>query len=89
MNPNRPTVSALNQQRAKLKSEALEAVFHEFNTSVSSITPSTDYRFLAADSSTFTFFSKPSFPPPEYYVSEGYFDWLTHLEQPPDGGFIN
>lgn len=72
MDTNRPTASALNQQRAKLKPEALEAVFHEFNSLVSSIAPSTDYRFLAADGSTFTFFSKPSFAPPEYYVSEGH-----------------
>lgn len=31
-----------------------------------------DYRFLAADGSTFTFFSKPSFAPSEYFVSEGH-----------------
>lgn len=72
MNPDRPTASALNQQRAKLKPEALEAVFHEFNSSVRSVAPPTDYRFFAADGSTFTFFSKPSFASPEYYVSEGH-----------------
>lgn len=72
MDANRPTASAFNQQRAKLKPEALEAVFHEFNSSVSSFGTLTDYRFLAADGSTFTFFSKPSFASPEYYVSEGH-----------------
>lgn len=72
MDVNKPTASALNQQRAKLKPDALEAVFHEFNSSVSSIRKASDYRFLAADGSTFTFFSRPSFAPPEYHVSEGH-----------------
>lgn len=72
MDVNRPTASALNQQRAKLKPEALEAVFHEFNSSVTSIEKTADYRFLAADGSTFTFFSRPSFATPEYYVSGGH-----------------
>lgn len=72
MDPHKPTASALNQQRAKLKPEALEAVFHEFNSLVDDDSAPTDYRFLAADGSTFTFFSKPSFAPPEYYVSEGH-----------------
>ncbi len=64
-----PTASAFNQQRAKLKPEALEAVFKLFNSSVNSIDKPSDYRFLAADGSTFTFFSKPNFATPEYYVS--------------------
>lgn len=34
MVPNAPSASAFNQQRAKLKSDALEAVFHQFNSSV-------------------------------------------------------
>lgn len=70
--PNAPSASAFNQQRAKLKPEALEAVFHQFNSSVAAMDKAPDYRFLAADGSTFTFFSKPSFSPPEYYVSEGH-----------------
>lgn len=69
---NAPSASAFNQQRAKLKPEALEAVFHQFNFSVAAMDKAPDYRFLAADGSTFTFFSKPSFSPPEYYVSEGH-----------------
>lgn len=70
MDPQAPTASALNQQRAKLRPEALEMVFRHFNSLTDSLdgTPS-DYRFIAADGSTFTFFSKPSFSPSEYYVS--------------------
>lgn len=67
-----PSASAFNQQRAKLKPEALEAVFRQFNASVLSSEKPSDYRFLAADGSTFTFFSKPSFSPAEYFVSEGH-----------------
>lgn len=67
-----PTASAFNQQRAKLKPDALESVFQHFNLSVNSIEETSTYRFLAADGSTFTFFSKPSFASSEYYVSEGH-----------------
>ena len=67
-----PSASAFNQQRAKLKPEALEAVFHHFNASVLSTEKPSDYRFLAADGSTFTFFSNSSFSTPEYFVSEGH-----------------
>lgn len=38
--------SAFNQQRAKLKPEALEAVFHHFNTSVQSGEKPSGYRFF-------------------------------------------
>ena len=67
-----PSASAFNQQRAKLKPEALEALFRLFNSSVLSSEKPSDYRFLAADGSTFTFFSKPSFSTAEYFVSEGH-----------------
>lgn len=67
-----PTASALNQQRAKLKSDALKAVFKHFNSSVNSLEKISGYRFLAADGATFTFFSNPSFASPEYYVSQGH-----------------
>ena len=70
-----PTSSALNQQRQKLKPNALEAVFRLFNSSVTELLPDTlrdgNYRFLAADGSTFTYFSSPSFSPDEYYCSPG------------------
>ena len=67
-----PSASAFNQQRAKLKPEALETVFHRFNNSIRSEETSSTYNFYAADGSSFTFFSKPSFAPEEYYVSEGH-----------------
>lgn len=67
-----PSASAFNQQRAKLKPEALEAVFRKFNDFVQVEEIAADYRFLAADGSTFTFFSKPDFASEEYFVSEGH-----------------
>ena len=67
-----PTASAFNQQRAKLKPDALEAVFKDFNSSANSLEKTSGYRFLAADGSTFTFFCKPSYASPEYHVSEGH-----------------
>ena len=66
-----PSASAFNQQRAKLRPEALEALFHRFNSSLLA-NAAPGFRFLAADGSTFTFFSRPSFSPPEYFVSEGH-----------------
>lgn len=67
-----PSSSAFNQQRAKLKPEALEAVFQRFNSSLLNVENTSRYRFFAVDGSTFTFFSKPSFASEEYYVSEGH-----------------
>ncbi len=72
MDTDKPTDSAFNQQRAKLRPEAVEAVFHKFNQSVDSLSRQTDYRFLAADGSTATFFSKPKFSPSEYFVEPGH-----------------
>ena len=65
------SASAFNQQRAKLWPEALEAVFHRFNSALQADT-APGFRFLAADGSTFTFFSRSSFASPEYFVSEGH-----------------
>lgn len=72
MDTDKPTDSAFNQQRAKLRPEAVEAVFHKFNQSVGSLSGQTDYRFLAADGSTATFFSNPKFSPSEYFVEPGH-----------------
>ena len=72
MDTDKPTDAALNQQRAKLRPEAVEAVLREFNTSMDSLTPPPYYRFLAADGSTATFFSSPKFSPPEYFVEPGH-----------------
>ena len=71
-----PSLPALNQQRAKLKPEALEAVLARFNDSVSrqaGFTSTDDgFRYLAADGSTTTFFSSPKLAPPEYFCSPGH-----------------
>ncbi len=67
-----PSASAFNQQRAKLKPEALEVVFRQFNSFVQAAEKTLGYRFLAADGSTFTFFSKSRFSSQEYFVSEGH-----------------
>lgn len=67
-----PTSSAFNQQRAKLKADALEAVFKHFNSSINCMGKTSGYRFLAADGSTCTFFSKPSFASDEYFVTGGH-----------------
>ena len=73
MDAHTPTASALNQQRAKLSPDALEAVFGHFNSFAASYEERTsDYRFIAADGSSFSFFSRPSFAPPDYFVSEGH-----------------
>lgn len=95
LNTAMPGSSALNQQRQKLKPDALEAVFHHFNSSVMELLPSAliddHYRFLAADGSTCTYFSTPSFSSNDYYCSPGnsirgvysmhlnaFFDLTTH-----------
>ncbi len=71
-----PTASALNQQRAKLKPEALEAVFRDFNSSATKLLHTSlmdeHYRFLAADGSTCTFFSTPDFSSSDYYYCPGH-----------------
>lgn len=72
MDIDKPTDSAFSQQRAKLKQEAPETVFQKFNESVDSLDASPEYRFLAADGSTATFFSKPRFSPNEYFVEPGH-----------------
>ena len=65
------TASALNQQRAKLTPEALRQVMYKFNHSVFEEAPS-GYRFIAADGSTVTYFSTPSFSSSEYFVGQGH-----------------
>lgn len=70
--PDSPSLSALNQQRDKLKPEALEEVFHQCNASLSNLEAHPGYRLLAADGSTFSFFSTPRWTPQEYRVSQGH-----------------
>ena len=72
MDMEKPTDSAFNQQRAKLKPEAVESVFHQFHESIESLAKTPHYRFLAADGSTVTYFSNPQFSPHEYFVEPGH-----------------
>lgn len=67
-----PTESALVKQRAKLKPEALEAVFKEFNSLAASVWAGDETELIAADGPSFTFFSKPGFSPDDYFVGEGH-----------------
>ena len=72
MDPDAPSDSALNQQRAKLRPEAVEAVFHSFSSSIDGdVGERSKYRYIAADGSTITYFSRPCFSPEEYYCSPG------------------
>lgn len=76
-NPDAPTSSALRQQRAKLKPEAIKEVFDYFNTSLISMeqpahSAAPGYRCLAADGSTVSFYSTPRFSTDNYFVSEGH-----------------
>ena len=66
------TASALNQQRAKLMPEALRQVMYEFNHAVFEEEAPSGYRFIAADGSTVTYFSTPSFSSSEYFVDQGH-----------------
>ena len=68
---SRPSESAFVQKRAKLKPEAFEEVFRHFNHSLDTLRPSGSYRFLAADGTTVSYLSKPSFSPPEYHTNRG------------------
>lgn len=73
LSANTPTLSALNQQRNKLKPEAFQTLFMYFNASIEALNRhSSDYRFIAVDGSTFSFFSKPSFHSFEYFVEPGH-----------------
>lgn len=72
MDADEPSISALNQQRAKLKPEAMEAVFHNFHSSLRSLECGAGYETIAVDGSTFSFFSKSSLASADYFVSEGH-----------------
>ncbi len=70
--PDSPSLSALNQQRDKLKPQALEEVFRQLNVSRSKLEPPSNYRLLAADGSSFSFFSTKKWTSEDYFVSEGH-----------------
>lgn len=67
-----PSLSALNQQRDKLKPQAIENVFHLLNRSLSFMEKRSGYRLLAADGSSFSFFSNPKWTPSDFFVSDGH-----------------
>lgn len=76
-----PTASAIVQQRAKLKPEALESLFLTFNQKylqnentdiVSPFKLPDNYCYIAADGSSITYFSSPRWSSSDYYVSEGH-----------------
>lgn len=53
----------------KLQSEALYKVMELFNESVTSTEKTRAYRFIAADGSTATYFSRDKYSPPEIYTT--------------------
>lgn len=69
------SISALNQQRDKLKSEGVYQVMQAFNQQYFSNLQSTSqssYRYLAADGSSATFFSNSKFSDESYLVDQGH-----------------
>lgn len=72
-----PSQSAMNQQREKIGSGAMEALFHLSNKSfhdalITERKEMPKYRYIGADGSTIMFFSKPKFASDEYFVSQGH-----------------
>lgn len=72
LQPDSPSLSALNQQRDKLKPQALEEVFHQLDASLLKLGIPSNYRLLAADGSSFSFSSSPKWAPEDYFVSGGH-----------------
>lgn len=75
--PNAPTSSAFQQQRSKLRPEAIKEVLDIFNSSLSGMKLTArrtvpGYRCLAVDGSSASFYSTPRFSPDSYFVSEGH-----------------
>ena len=70
--PDSPSLSALNQQRDKLRPQALEEVFRQLNHSLSTLEAPSNYRHLAVDGSSFSFFSRPQWASEDYFVSGGH-----------------
>lgn len=68
---DRPSLSAFIQQRAKLKPEAMETLFHRFSDSLDEFHPAGKYRYIAADGSTMTFLSNPDRASDEYHTNQG------------------
>lgn len=72
LHPDSPSLPALNQQRDKLKPQALEEVFRQLGSSLSKLEAPSNYRLFAAGGSSFSFFSSNKWAPGDYFVSEGH-----------------
>ena len=68
---DRPSSPAFIQQRAKLKPEAVETLFHRFSDSLDVFHPAGKYRYIAADGSTMSFLSCPERAADEYHTNQG------------------
>ena len=73
MSKQSPSSSAFFQQREKLKPEAFKTVFDNFSEAASSLSEKhKDYRLIAADGSTASYFSRDKYSPPDdYFISPG------------------
>lgn len=70
-NANHPSLPALVQQRAKLKTEGIAQVFYQFTHSLEAMQPKKKYRFIAVDGSTFSFLSNKKYATDEYHTDQG------------------
>ena len=66
-----PTESAWIQQRNKIKAEAFRKVLLQFQSRLENNYPQKEYRFIAADGSTVTYFSTPKYSDSSYYTDPG------------------
>lgn len=66
-----PSLPALIQQRAKLKSDALAKVFYLFNCSMDELLPSSDFKYIAVDGSTLTYQSNSRFSDETFFSAQG------------------
>ena len=69
-----PSASAMTHRCSQLKPDAFEAIFHSFNSSARDLRPSdnnSQYRFLAADGSSISFFSFPRYAADKYFSTQG------------------
>ncbi len=63
--------SAFNQQRQKLKPEALESIFHSLNLEIAKYKKKKKYSFFAVDGACLTFFSNQNFASEDYFAKHG------------------
>ena len=70
-NKDHPSAPALVQKRAKLNPDALRDVLYRFNQSLEPDHSNSNYRFFAADGSTFSFLSTLQFSSDVYFTDQG------------------